>query len=319
MDDTHIMQLLSKADAMSKTTVGSSDVSEDAVVLRKRISELESRNAELHTNLNRKETLCNNLTIRLERLLSHRNAETAVHNVSQDHLIATEKSYDHLPRFKTSIGTGAPPCITAIFETLAPKIAYSYEMDNRRTAFTKTECLQLVESIRLEWETSIPSEILTSLVGSKVFKSNAALKDDLNGVDAEPVHFLAYVVSKLYNRAAMVLQEVKKKDSFINLNKVVATEETSNLLPEENIEKNKSRTRWFNNPSLTPYLSKARSSVQHSFAFPSVASCETAVALSIRKLMTKPSLEEILEHLASIIAIEEYALSKSWKLEGNMQ
>lgn len=321
MDDKHILMLLSKADAIASENDRVVSVPKINTDDGTRIAELERMIVELQSKLARKETLCNDLTIRLEKLLSSRGVGVVAVNydVSKDTLIQQEKSYDHLPRFKTNTGTGAPPCVTAIFDSLAPKITYAYEMDKRRTAFTKSECLQLVEPVRAEWEIKVPPEIVNSLSGSKVYKSNGALKDDFQGVDAQPVHLLAYVVCKLYNRAAMVLQEVKRKDSFINLNKV-ATEKPTSSVPEdaptgvpENI-----KTKWFDNPELLPYLSKARSTVHHSFAFPSASSCETAVSLSVRKLMTKPKLEECLEQLASIIAIMEFAATKSWRLDGTL-
>lgn len=153
-------------------------------------------------------------------------------------------------------------------------------------------------------------------VNNQVYPSKSCARGGIKGRRCEPVHFLIYIVYKLFNRAAQVLIQVRKaldNNAGINLEN---TGENFDTVPNRDEDVVPGKEKWRDNPSFNVVIDKARTSVQ-AFAFDSQAALIDAMNASIGKLIAanKPKLEDSLSYLASIIAMKELAATRGWEID----
>lgn len=273
--------------------------------------------ARLEKQLDAKTKLCEKLEATLCKMLGE-----AREDISRDYF------HDQLQTWKAQVWfkRPVPSLVDGIYEALKLKIEHAYEVDKRRTAFTMIECENIVDEIREKWEKDIPLSVSRSLtVDNKVYAS-ANERSNGAGNIVEAVHYLVYLVFKLYNRAAHVLHTIKKKEGFASLNADTITlsqqleikeGKSTGVTVEAEVE---SGTKWYDNPqaALLALIGKARKSVQLSMTMSTQGGCEKAIVLTVTKLIgsNKPNLAESLRAIASIIALREYAAARAWKFEG---
>ncbi len=278
----------------------------------------------LRDQLRLKELLCSNLEMMLERLLAAKETPTAN---SKDQLSCTRfntlmKKWRSQVWFEVSV----PLLVDATFEKLAMGMQDMYRSTNRRTAFTMTECFNLVDTqIRHDWERQFPPAISESLaLSTRVYSSKAESRDPHKGETCEASHYLVYIVHKLYNRAAQVLAGMKKSDAISGLALTYPTVSSiaaasTSTIPGVSSTDTMSKFKWHENPILM--LREAIKTVRPTIAakqFSAVSNLEHMITITEAKLVgnNAPKPDEALKYLASIIVFTEVAKSLKWKLKG---
>lgn len=267
----------------------------------------------LEQKLKTKTALCLKLEATVNKLLlSISNSNGSKQDLSEEYFREVLQAYRAQLWFKKPI----PPIVDAISERLRARVEHEYEVDKRRTAFTMTECQTAVSQVRAEWEEAVPPAVVRSLTSDNRVFASASDRSTKAGDPCEAVHYLVYLVFKMYNRAAYALHTLKKKDSMAGgdpMTKMVAVKVDE---PTKESEDTHGSMKWYNNPhsSLSKLLVSARRSVYYTRSLHDEESCRNAITVSVSKLMTKPTLNESLELLASIIALNEYAQVKMWRL-----
>jgi hypothetical protein len=223
-----------------------------------------------------------------------------------------------------------PPAVDAVVEKVAGQIGKMY--DTRRTALTMMECFRMVDDTRREWQQELPVSILKALrINNQVFASKSEARESSGGQECEAVHYLVYMVHKVYNRAAQVLATLKKRESFATLNDMKhqksATAPIDETMPMGVITTGRTpltavitKVKWHDNPPISVALTTARNSV-HCATFSDQEALERALTLTVAKLTTapKPKLAECLQCLASIMALVELAGAKEWIIDGRLE
>ena len=213
-DESRVLSLIQKAKSFpglesnhNPTGYKATD-SNDAESLKRRIEHLEQQ-------LRVKTELCHKLEASITRIMSVNSSEvqTSTQNLTEEYFDDTLKTW----KAQVWFGKPVPPLVDAIYDKLRRRVEHDYETKTRRTAFTMTECQHLVSSTRKEWNDDLPLAITRSLtVDNRVF-SSAHDRANGSGAVCEAVHYLIYLVFKLYNRAAHVLHSLKKKEGYTAL------------------------------------------------------------------------------------------------------
>lgn len=276
----------------------------------------------LELQLKAKTALCQKLEATVNKLLlciNNSNSNGSKHELSEEYFREVLQTYKAQLWFRKPI----PPIVDGIYERFKARVEHEYEVEKRRTAFTMAECQNAVNQVRIEWEEAIPPPIVRLLTSDNRVFASAAERATKEGDTCEAVHYLIYLVFKMYNRAAHVLHTMKKKDAIsltsdepMIVSKMLAAKVDEHFKGAEDAT---GSMKWHSNPhaALSKLVLSARKSVYYTRTLHDEESCREAITVSVSKLMSKPTLSESLELLASIIALKEYAHVKKWKLESS--
>ena len=189
----------------------------------------------------------------------------------------------------------------------------------RRQAITTSECFNLVDELRKEWEKETPKLVLKEL-GKRdfVYSSKADARERKRGEKCEAVHYLIFITVKLFNKASQLLASIKKKETLaVDSGLIFQRHEVE--LPKQSIPEAETlleKAEWRQNPGFHMFLEEARQSVSKK-AFADETMFKEALQGSIAKLVStnKPNLHDSLKYLASIIALKDFAVEKCWHIE----
>jgi len=319
MEDDRITRLLRQAEIVAagredgglagthSAEAGIEEVYEDG-----RMAELQAKISHLEKQLKAKDEVCKKLEGCLEKVL---NSYPTREDLSKEHFQEAMQLWSKQVWFKKPV----PVLVDSHFEQLRQIIEREYT-DGRRTSYTMIECQRLVDNIRAKWEVDLPAAVKRVLnADNKVFST--AIERNSNsspGQVCEAVHFLVYLVYRLYNRAAHVLHTTKKQEDVSEtkskLQAVTCGTEDSEFLSDIGDLK------WYNNPysSLNVYLTSARRTVKSAVSLKDAEECGHAITLSVAQLVgtSKPKLNDSLQYIASIISLKELAMTKGWVISG---
>lgn len=287
---------------------------------------LEATIANLQQQLREREIICNRLESTLERLMSDSRGGGHIGGLTID--LSENHFKDSLSLWKTQVWfkKPIPPLVEMIFEKVASTVTYHYEVGNRRTAFTLAECRQLVEPTREMWESELPPAIAKVLTVDNRVYASAAERSNGAGEVVEAVHYLVYLVHKVYNRAAFALYTLKKKSVSVSQNTDTIgladafTTHQALLTQSKESKDSEGDLKWHENPwaMLQRHLVNSRLSVKNAITLRDLPSVERAITLSVTKLVgnNKLKLVEAIPYLASIISLKDHAATKGWTVNG---
>lgn len=322
VEDDRIKMLLQQADRalemFQEPTVNPSKEAETTTVVTTEHLKKVIENLELQ--LKAKTALCNKLEATVNKLLHSIDKLNSTGcklewNLSEEYFREVMQTYKAQLWFRKPL----PPIIDGIYERLKARMEHEYEVEKRRTAFTMIECQNAVNQIRVEWEESLPVAVARSLTSENRVFASAADRSSKTGDVCEVVHYLVYLVFKMYNRASHILHSLKKKEaiSLTSDESMIASKVQKSGEPSKESNESSVSIKWYHNPHtvLCKLVESARKSVYYSRSLYDEESCRNAITISVGKLMSKPTLNESLELLASIIALKEYVQVKKWRLE----
>ncbi len=129
------------------------------------------------------------------------------------------------------------------------------------------------------------------------------------------------MVYKLFNRAPQVLVRCRRVRNANSATCSIVTpledrKEGTVEVVDVTDASGRVKEKWRDNPSFSLAVQKARSAV-NAFRFDGQAALEMALDSTVTKLAfgNKPKLEETLGYLASIIALNEVAVTRGWEVE----
>lgn len=327
MEDDKVTALLRAADERLRIRAapplqrGTIDTPVTVESLQLKIAELEGRLVVADKAISSEKEKRTQLEAALERMLESCNVAAAQDVTKEyfDDVLNSWKKKKSQVWFKKPV----PAFVERSLATLSVRIDEEYKT-GRRSAMTMKECQLLVEVVRCEWEANFPPQILSSLTADN--RVTTAVDKIGAGEPCEAVHYLIYIVHRLYNKAANTLTSLKRQEALASLgadsialsDKFNTSKDTISNELSTAVESMMAPGKWHDNPlnTLLIYLEKARVTVINSHMTES-RSCEMALTLSVAKLIgkSKPQLSEALQYLASIIALREYAETRKWKLD----
>lgn len=270
----------------------------------------------LRIKLEGKSALCEKLQNALTRLMASERDTKREYDLTSEYLTATLALYQRQVWFSIKV----PQVVDAVFNQLVTRVTNDINDSSRDRAFTHDECVELVEEqVRLAWEKNLPSTISNILcLNILVYSSHADQKNRNNGTKCEPIHFLVYLIRRLYNHITNYLflrrqkhsREDKMEKSCTELDRFGRGKEE-----ETKDEEKDGRLRWQDNPTCKEdFVELLKTSHEINKCILTAEECTQAVKASVTKLCSKPVLAEVTKHICSIVTLQHRAASQDWSI-----